>query len=206
MFSVQLKTAGIVLALASSNRVILSESYNDCADVDCDRCAKTTTGEEQCLSCREGMVSWEGHCQKQCQDGTFSYDGVCQQCSVFCKTCFGPMSTDCLSCHDPLIDNSGVCTDPSNCTGKVSEGYCLNDGDCPIGCKKCSPSLFCYECLENYKGYGKCIKIRNVPETFFSYFIALPVLLWLALTLITMIKCHGFTSFLGISIFSLSLV
>lgn len=116
------------------------------------------------------------------------------------------MSTDCLSCHEPLIDNSGVCTDSSNCTGKVSEGYCLNEGDCPVGCKKCSPSLFCYECLENYKGFGKCVKIRNVPETFFSYFVATPVLVWLALTLITMVKCHGFTSFLGISIFSLSLV
>lgn len=35
LFNVQLKTENIVLALASSNRMILSESSNICADVDC---------------------------------------------------------------------------------------------------------------------------------------------------------------------------
>jgi hypothetical protein len=44
-----------------------------------------------------------------------------------------------------------------------------------------------------------------VPDTFYTYFVAPPILLWLVLTAFTAIKCHGLTSFLGVSIFSLAL-
>lgn len=70
----------------------------------------------------------------------------------------------------------------------------------------CSPSQFCYECLENYAGVGSCIRVKVVPDTFYVYFVAPPVILWLVLVFITALKCHGFTSFVGVSIFSLALV
>lgn len=47
--------------------------------------------------------------------------------------------------------------------------------------------------------------MKTVPDTFYAYFVAPPIILWLVLTFITAIKCHGLTSFLGVSIFSLAL-
>jgi hypothetical protein len=59
--------------------------------------------------------------------------------------------------------------------------------------------------MDDYSGIGFCVKTRVLPATFFSYFLIPTVLLWVALILVTAIKCQGFTSFLGVSIFSLAL-
>lgn len=49
------------------------------------------------------------------------------------------------------------------------------------------------------------MKVKALPSTFFSYFIIPTVLVWVVLVFITAIKCQGFTSFLGVSIFSLAI-
>jgi hypothetical protein len=59
--------------------------------------------------------------------------------------------------------------------------------------------------MENYAGIGSCTRITSVPDTFFVYFTAPPLVLWLVLIILTAVKCQGLTSFLGVSIFSLAL-
>lgn len=131
---------GIQVAVGSTTKSILSQESNNCNSVDCSTCATSVTGAEQCLQCRDAKLSYQGGCVDKCPAGSFNYSGTCQKCSGMCGNCFGPTSTECLSCNPPLIDNSGMCTDASNCTGLVQNGYCVSPNPCQEGCKSCSPS------------------------------------------------------------------
>lgn len=51
------------MASASKSIDILPAPHGLCNNADCDSCSSTSGG-EYCFVCREGMVSYEGKCQK----------------------------------------------------------------------------------------------------------------------------------------------
>lgn len=58
---------------------------------------------DQCTSCDSiGMNAYQyhGQCVLSCPVGSYSDENrVCHDCSARCKTCSGPLATDCLSCE-----------------------------------------------------------------------------------------------------------
>ena len=201
---ISLRTGNIQIASGQQSIDILQVEHGFCDNPDCDSCSSSPQG-EHCFSCREGMVSFKGHCQQECPSSWFSHEGVCQQCSYNCGTCFGQASNQCLSCVAPLIDDSGTCV--TEClNGHIENGFCMSNDKCTSGCDSCSPSGFCYTCSKNYQGIGVCTYKKSLPETFFTYFSAAPAIGYAVLIFFDLVKCNGLTSLAGSSIMSLAVL
>jgi len=41
-------------------------------------------------------------------EGFYNSDGVCARCNEACKTCYGPLSTNCLSCAPTYFSVEGT--------------------------------------------------------------------------------------------------
>lgn len=110
-------------------------------------------GVDQCTSCESfGMNAylWHGQCVLACPAGSYADEQrVCHDCSSNCKTCDGPLATDCQSCTPnacmrtscpegvvfPVL-YGGQCI--SNCPDGFyanSSGACLR---CHAACQKCN--------------------------------------------------------------------
>ena len=75
----------------------------------CDRSCLICSGKSpaDCVLCnyKEGYIKIDNSCQKlTCGDGNFVYidliaeSVLCRKCNTKCLTCFGPSSTNCMSC------------------------------------------------------------------------------------------------------------
>ena len=139
----------------------------------CHSSCETCSGEkdDQCLSCKNGVILNDGKCLDQCPDGYYKdSNGTCQQCASNCLTCLGPSidgNNKCLSC-DPnknesiLIDAEGF---PSNCVNECPNNTILNENK------------------------TKCIK--NETNYLFYIFIILFIIILIVLGLVIIKKCSN---------------
>lgn len=111
-----------------------------------------------------------------CLDGTYpSTTSVdCLTCHTKCKTCKGPLETDCLSCNStgeyPYFNStSGACM--ASCGqyfyGILAETRCVA---CPFACSECQDSMTCTGCslkvdhrtfLPNDENGGSCVCVKG---------------------------------------------
>ena len=155
------------------------------------------------------MYSSNGHCVESCPARTFPYQssGVCQTCHPSCSSCYGYTQNQCLSCQNPiLLLNSGTCN--TQCpTGSFSYlGFCVQNKECTSvdGCRICSSTGFCYQCLPDYFGEPTCKYQSPLPPTLMIYILAPFVVLTIVSIIIAAAKCGGADSVLSQSIFSFS--
>ena len=118
-------------------------------DATCLTCYGTRAN--QCMSCESiGMKAYwhEGQCLLECPDGTYSdEDRVCHACAPHCKTCSGPLASECTSCSSNACMRTRC---PSVVFPVLDKGQCLSN--CPVGryadeagvCQSCDPS--CIQC------------------------------------------------------------
>ena len=148
-----------------------------------------------CLSCVDGTFlqtsPGPSTCESICPDGFFSQSSTntCPQCDTSCKTCSGPLSTNCLTCLDGtfLLVNgaSFTCTQcPAGYWPDTSNNLCSScDQNCktctdgsPFGCASCDPSKYffdkiCYSrCPIGYYGVNDTMTCNNTcPNSTFAY-------------------------------------
>lgn len=99
----------------------------------CDRC----TLNMECSTCQGDLLLKDGYCIEKCRFGKVLKQDICvlscgtdhyvnnyecYQCNKSCLTCYGPSSSQCLSCQPPFI------LGPSNsCVTECPQGYIKND-------------------------------------------------------------------------------
>ncbi|KAF8321785.1 growth factor receptor domain-containing protein [Clavulina sp. PMI_390] len=149
-------------------------------------CTSCQNGSGTCTACRSGLQvssSSPNQCvvptsSTTCSDGTFNNAGTCTQCSSLCKTCTGPLSTDCIICaagqsslnnQCVSIDSNGVCSPASSTNTSMIANNAKNLCDtCPLGCTACGISGFsvvstigqaeCTKCLPGLVlSGGRCV-------------------------------------------------
>ncbi len=131
---------------------------------------------DECSPCNE-YTSPKNYIKcKNCNYGYFKYKNKCSLCSNHCIECFGPNPEHCIRpengyYYDILTNslkkcqiNCGQCIDQNNCV-KCIFPYCLKGSECILsgilGCQKCSDTLICNKCMENYyKIENICIKCK----------------------------------------------
>ena len=114
----------------------------------CDSSCKTCSGTlpTNCLSCNSGkyLLQSNNTCVSCNVDGYYADTviGNCMQCDTACKTCSGPLSTNCLSCNSGKYllqtNNSCVTCDVDGYHADTLTGHCLQ---CDLSCKTCSGIL-----------------------------------------------------------------
>ena len=180
-FSIQIKDAGladgVVLGQIVKSTYVYPELKPLCSNFLCDKCSDKPGGGEYCFECREGKYSHNGVCVSECPSGEFPYlSQTCESCSPDCGECFNVDDHSCLSCSDPshLLD-SGSC-DTHCSTGFPHIKYCVESKECTgaKGCRLCSSSGFCYQCLPGWDGEPNCSYEDNMPPNLFV-FIILPI-------------------------------
>lgn len=86
-----------------------------------------------CTACHENAELKNGTCVPKTG---FYFDktkscGVFSKCSLTCKTCDGPLSTNCLTCDEKRTYDEATKT--CNC----KDGYGTNCDKCHVSCEKC---------------------------------------------------------------------
>jgi hypothetical protein len=204
------KFPNTALSVGTSNMFIYPTPGGGCSNQMCDSCS-VANGQEYCFSCREGLYSSNGQCSSSCSTGSFPYSNtnICQPCSPTCSNCFGLYTTQCLSCsNSSKALSSGDCVDSCPAFTYSYNGFCVSGEECSgvDGCRLCSNTGFCYQCLPDYSGAPTCKYVNVMPPTIMVYFIAPLAGLALISIIIAAAKCVGADSLLSQSIFSFSMV
>ena len=145
------------LTVVTESMKIFKKPSDSCSNALCDLCSQDGNN-EYCFECREELVSSDGVCIEECPSSTFNYEQVCTECAPECSECFDLHDSTCLECSDEqLVLDSGICTE-SCTTGFNHNGNCVSDKECDDvdGCRICSTTGFCYECLPDYEGEPEC--------------------------------------------------
>jgi hypothetical protein len=114
---------------------------------------------------------------------------------------------NCLGCkNNSLILNSGNCVETCPLNLFEHQRFCVNNKECnnANGCRICSDTGFCYECLPDYSNEPNCSYNRLMPVTIMFYILIPVILLTLGFVIYGIVKCIGFDPILKQSIFSLS--
>ena len=90
-----------------------------------------------CTSCNGSKYLFNETCSQTCPDKYYpnTLDNTCSPCNSPCLTCYGSLTSNCLSCPTGLIFKNGKCF---NC-----DTSCLTcDGSTSSDCLSCSSSLY----------------------------------------------------------------
>ncbi|EAR84803.2 zinc finger lsd1 subclass family protein (macronuclear) [Tetrahymena thermophila SB210] len=126
-----------------------ASSNNKClpCDPNCQTCVNSST---ECITCPPGKLldTVSKKCVSQCQDGQYQdlQNKACKPCNIKCKTCQGPLDSDCLSCNPPLVLQG------TNCQQNCDKGYYFSSQSqkcviCDPNCETCqNVSTECLTC------------------------------------------------------------
>ncbi|KAK3508672.1 hypothetical protein QTP70_003316 [Hemibagrus guttatus] len=123
-------------------------------------CASCEQSATNCLSCQQPSVLHKHQCVKECPPA-YTLRGVCHST---CRTCSGPLDTDCTSCPEGLrTDIHGRCAMPTSCP---SHHYSDRDGECHLchkHCHQCSgpDHSQCLSCYPNHYLLSECVLSTN---------------------------------------------
>ena len=142
-------------------------SIDKCDLTHCLTCSGPTLSD--CLSCNPGFflqTSPPSTCESLCPDGFYSdpNTNTCPACKGSCKTCSGPLSTNCISCTGTsllVVGSSFTCTTcPDDTWLNIATNMCQS---CDPNCKTCSAGNAndCNSCAEtkyfiNNQCWTKC--------------------------------------------------
>ena len=135
--------------------------------------ACTGPNSDECSACYSGtyLDNSTRTCVSVCPDGSYGDNQtlICQPCykaqisggggSFSCKSCFGPLSTQCLSCSSPLalLTTEGSCTDTCPCeSGNYYNSTLGKCGLCSTSCEYCFGPLDS-ECVFNSSTTLECL-------------------------------------------------
>jgi len=159
-------TSDLGCAMCFAGTILLAEACQcplDTYDADPSdnqfECIPCSTTEESCQMCFENSIRYDASCV--CKDGYYdaSYSAglVCRTCDPSCKTCWGPLSRNCLLCKDPFA--VAKYDSPCECQGGY---YSSSNGcaQCMEDCLTCSNGTTCDSCrdknAEVIKGLCQC--------------------------------------------------
>lgn len=112
-----------------------------------------------CLSCPTGKNLYQQSCLIQCPFGYYSYNDsfgqVCGVCNPSCRSCSGPLSTNCLSCNIPQYLFNNTCVD--TCPSRFHYADSIN-----------------YICPSCYQTCLRCTGPNDTQCTVFLFFIFFP--------------------------------
>lgn len=133
------------------------------------------------------MYSNNGKCVQDCPSNQFAYlDQTCESCSPDCTSCFNLDDNSCLGCADSrLYLDSGSCTEMCQTGSPYKNKFCTDGKECKNapGCRLCSETGFCYQCLPGWDGEPVCSFEDNLPPNLFVFFVLPFFLLLLGLSL-----------------------
>lgn len=130
----------------------------------CNSCYKgfNLNSRKQCVKiCSGGMKYIKGEgCQSKCKNSQYeNKDEICSNCDRGCETCYGPFSTNCLSCSsNKKLDPNGTCI--SNCPKNQYENG-MKCKKCMDNCDICENNETCSRCSEGFTFFDeikKCSK------------------------------------------------
>eukprot|EP00828_Plagiopyla_frontata_P035106 TRINITY_DN4590_c0_g1_i4.p2 TRINITY_DN4590_c0_g1~~TRINITY_DN4590_c0_g1_i4.p2 ORF type:complete len:376 (-),score=54.13 TRINITY_DN4590_c0_g1_i4:587-1714(-) len=128
---------------------------------------KTEDCDEKCLTCTEQSKTFCINCQypsslpfqslstcvRECPDGQFLENTeitFCQNCYSTCKTCYGNLHNQCLSCKQNYYLNSGSCIQKCPLTTSLNSDKCYSNQACGSQCSSCGTnSSYCISCITN---------------------------------------------------------
>jgi hypothetical protein len=124
----------------------------------------TPTG---CLVCQKPTLLVNGKCISDCLPGTYKNGNTCSDCDKTCKTCHGPLPSDCDTCDTDFVWDLGYCKNvcPSN-KMPDADGKCQ---ECTVDCLFCWDDTTCAKCNAlSFLWDGKCTDTCP-PGTFPTY-------------------------------------
>ena len=123
-------------------------------------CLKDSPASDMCNACQHFNMS--GYCVPACPQGTYETpEKTCEPCSKACLTCYGGLSTNCLSCGGP---NKGLLYYPkTQCVKQCPQGF---REDSNHVCVTCSAS-HCLGCndADECEICGKGLYLRTDTKT-----------------------------------------
>ena len=132
------------------NDTVTDNLTRTCLDTACHKSCVTCFGtkDNQCISCQQRRLLFEGSCVEKCPKATFETENICRRCHSSCEECSGPDVIQCLSCPDGTYLQGNRCVNvcPSGTFGD-STGVCLA---CPQNCINCSNSGKCTACTVDH--------------------------------------------------------
>jgi len=153
------KSINIVIQILSVS--ITTTTCKLCSSV----CATCVNSSNYCLSCYNGYIlTSTNDCVSNCSSSTTYYNNVtrvCSNCSVDCFTCYGPTSSNCLSCKPPLQLYLGSCN--TICPFSFYASPLYKCEPCASACASCYISASnCTSCnlpssLQITNGIGNCV-------------------------------------------------
>lgn len=133
----------------------VSRTCNPCA-ANCDECLSEST----CIKASSGYYLWKGEPVSLCPTDTFVQNATCVKCHDSCRTCNGPLPTDCISCLDKVLTILNTCE--AECTiGTYKDG--LKCSLCDQSCQSCNgpANTNCLSCKQNtfLDKSSKCVEV-----------------------------------------------
>ncbi|CAD8121931.1 unnamed protein product [Paramecium sonneborni] len=116
-------------------------------------CASCIDQTQNCLVCAQNYYRLKnnGLCYSLCPDGYYNNNigSLCSPCHPICKTCYGLLPQNCLSCNSPLAYFE------NECLSECQDGYGNVNNictPCVNNCKKCFGTLQnqCLFCAQGY--------------------------------------------------------
>ena len=108
----------------------------------CTACQGTNC--DKCLSCNPGFYLSQQNCVPGCPYNTYvAYNqyimtNVCMSCNNNCRTCFGPLAEQCVSCQLPNYFQNGSCVNQCSVNNFYMNVSNLSCNPCDVSCLTCS--------------------------------------------------------------------
>ncbi|XP_062845264.1 proprotein convertase subtilisin/kexin type 5 [Trichomycterus rosablanca] len=143
------------------------EDTQECESCHADCRSCTGPGDDECVSCQEGLVLVDSECiteQDTCPAKTYlNDDGKCEMCHPSCEMCWGRLKNQCTSCvTGRYLSTEQLCVTrcPAGSFGSTETGQCEA---CPQGCAQCLNEERCTRCISSRKNTfylqdGQCVR------------------------------------------------
>ena len=121
------------------------ESSDGCHPECANGCIRDSAASDMCFACQHFNMS--GYCVPACPQGTYETpEKTCEPCSKACLTCYGGLSTNCLSCgqNKALLQSKTVCV--KQCPRGFREDNKQVCVACSSHCSECNDADECENC------------------------------------------------------------
>ncbi|GIY36522.1 furin-like protease 2, partial [Caerostris extrusa] len=111
-----------------------------------------------CSACKAEFFLYDQKCVPICPKGTYAYKKICKGCHSSCETCFGPLSSNCLTCTTSHVLHN------NSCFSECPSNYFFNDDNicirCHRSCEDCASSFACTTCHSDW--------VRNSEDSWYN--------------------------------------
>ncbi|GIY43276.1 furin-like protease 2 [Caerostris darwini] len=121
-----------------------------------------------CSACKAEFFLYDQKCVPLCPKGTYAYKKICKDCHSSCETCFGPLSSNCLTCTTSHVLHN------NSCFSECPSNYFFNDDNicirCHRSCEDCASSFACTTCHSDWvrNSEDSCIFNSKCPGGWYN--------------------------------------